>query len=180
MLGKKWLAVATAAGSLSAGVAVAASGSGGTAPITADFQANLVAQQQRPCDATRTEFHLRFAGSETSSDPRLTGDLEATARSILDTQTGHGTTTGSIVIRDAATHRPTFRGTFVGVLEPGGGTEGFLIGRTLTRPSVQLLANMNLQQDQTTFAVTGELGKHPETGADQDPAVLTAGCGSER
>ena len=56
--------------------------------MTADFEASLVAQKQRACDANHLQFRLRFEGSQTSSDSRLTGDLEA--RVDLDRLALHG------------------------------------------------------------------------------------------
>jgi hypothetical protein len=41
---------------------------------------------------------------------------------------------------------------------------------------MRLIANFNLQQDQSSGALTGELGKDSQTGASQDPAVLTNAC----
>jgi hypothetical protein len=166
-----------AVGALSAGVAVAASPSSHTTPVTADFQASLVSQHQRTCDANRTEFWLSFDGNQTSADPRLAGDLHARVRSVVDTGTGYGTTSGRVLVRDHATGRLKLRATVVGVLEPDGGAEGFLVGRTSGRADRTLLANFNLQQDPRTGAISGELGKDSQTGAAQDPAVLSGACG---
>ena len=71
---------------------------------------------------------------------------------MLNTQTGWGRTVGTVTVREPGSGRPKFHGRVVGVLEPGGGTEGFLGGRTVARPHVALLANFNLQQDQQTGA----------------------------
>lgn len=147
--------------------------------MTASFEARLVAQKQRVCDANHLQFRVTFEGRQTSSDSRLTGDLKARVRSVVNTQNGYGHTAGKVVIRDQATNRAKFRGKVVGVLEPDGGTEGFLTGRTIGPASARLLANFNVQQDQTTGAITGELGKDSQTGAFQDPAVLTGACGDE-
>ena len=54
----------------------------------ADFEASRVKQKQRTCDSSHAEFRLRFEGSQTSTDPRLTGDLVAKVRSVVNTQTG--------------------------------------------------------------------------------------------
>jgi hypothetical protein len=86
------------------------------------------------------------------------------------------------VIRDPSTGRPKFRGEFVGVVEPDGGAEGFLSGRTVGHRSVRLLANFNADQDQNTGVLTGEFGKDSQVQQpyapteDQDPAVLTNAC----
>ena len=49
-------------------------------------------------------------------------------------------------------------------------------GRTVAKPHVQLLANFNVQQDLETGAITGEFGKDSQSGASQDPAILTNAC----
>ena len=172
----KLLVVAVAVTSLSVGAAVA-SRSSETTPVTADFQASLTSQKQRPCGEDHMQFRLTFEGSQTSGDARLAGDLKAKVRSVVNTQNGYGATSGAVVVRDPATGRPKFFGRVVGVLEPGGGTEGFLIGTTVGRGSAQLLANFNLQQD-AAGAITGELGKDSQSGALQDPAILTDACRS--
>jgi hypothetical protein len=171
-----WLLAPIALGSLAAGVAFAGSQSSETTPVVADFEASLVQQKERTCDASHSEFRLKFQGSQTSSDPRLTGDLEANVRSVVNTQTGWGRTVGAVTVREPGGGRPKFRGRVVGVLEPDGGTEGFLDGRTVDRPHVHLLANFNVQQNQQTGALTGEFGKDSQTGLSQDPAILTNAC----
>jgi hypothetical protein len=177
MHGIKWLLTAVAVGTVSVGAAVAASQSEQTTPVTADFQANLISQKQRACGESHVAFRITFQGSQTSSDPRLAGDLEARVRSVVNTQIGYGSTSGVVLIRDPATGRLKFFGRVVGVLEPGGGTEGFLTGRTVGQGSARVLANFNAQQD-ATGALTGELGKDTQGGALQDPAILTDACGA--
>lgn len=98
MLRTKWLVVAAACCSLSVGVALGASQSSETTPVTADFEASLVAQKQRTCHADQQEFRVRFEGSQTSSDPRLTGALEARVRSVINTSNGYGNASGRAVI----------------------------------------------------------------------------------
>jgi hypothetical protein len=144
--------------------------------VTADFQAAMVSQTQRPCDDTHLKFALRFEGTLTSSDARLAGDLVVQARSVADSQTGYGTTTAHVAIRDHATGAPKFDGTYLGVLEPGGDNEGVLVGRTIGKHSARLVANANIDQDPNTGAITGELGKDSQTAPPQDSAVLTDAC----
>ena len=175
-----WLVASIAAGSLAAGIAVAGTQSSETTPVTADFEASLVKQKEQTCDSSHSEFRLKFEGSQTSSDPRLTGDLVAKVRSVVNTQTGWGRTVGAVTVREPGGGPPTFHGRVVGVLEPDGGTEGFLDGRTVARPHVNLLANFNVQQDQQTGAITGEFGKDSQTTSSQDPAILTNACTGAR
>ena len=63
----------------------------------------------------------------------------------------------------------------VGVLEPEGQVEGFLRGRTVAKPHAKVFANFNVQQDEQTGAVTGEIGKESLSGM-QDGAILTNAC----
>jgi hypothetical protein len=175
MHGTKWIVAGVAVSAVSVGVAVGASRSSETTPVTADFHAALTSQHQRVCGENHMKFRLRFEGSQTSSDPRLVGDLEARVRSVLDTQNGYGWTSGTVVIRDPATGRLKFHGHVVGVLEPDGGTEGFLTGHTVGKSSVRLLANFNVQQD-ATGAITGALGTDTQSGTLTDSAILTDAC----
>jgi hypothetical protein len=168
--------VAAAAGSISAGVAFAASDSAETSALTADFHASPTAQRQRQCDVSHVRFRVRFEGSQTSSDPRLSGTLVARVRSVVDTTNGYGYTEGRVRISDASTGRPKFNGHVVGVLAPDGDAEGLLTGRTVGRDSAQVIANFNVRQDQSTGEITGELGKDTQSGAFNDPAVVTNGC----
>jgi hypothetical protein len=181
MRGSRWLAVAVAVGSVSAGVAVAGSWSSETTPVFGDFKATLVSQKEQPCAKNHVRLLLRFEGTQTSKDARLDGDLQAKVRSVVNTQNGYGRTSGSVVILDPKTGRPKFRGEFVSVVEPDGGAEGFITGSTVGRPSVRLLANFNADQNGNTL--TGEFGKDSQVEKpyaippeDQDPAVLTNAC----
>lgn len=65
---------------------------------------------------------------------------------------------------------------WLAVIEPGGGTAGFLTGRAVGPNAMRLLANFNVQQNQTTGAITGDVGKDTLSGTPKDPAVLTNAC----
>ena len=176
MLSFRWLAIGAGVASFSAGAAIAASQSSETTPVTADFQAAVVSQQERQCDARHTKFRVKFEGTQTSADPRLSGKLTVRAVSVVDTQTGYGSVRAKVRVRDAATGKPKLHGLAVGVIEPDGGTEGLLSGRTVGPDSMRLLANFNVSQNATTGALTGEIGKDSQTGGSQDPAILTDAC----
>ena len=175
MFSFRWLAIGAGVASLSAGAAIAASQSETTA-VTADFQAGVVSQQQRQCDADHMKFRVKFEGTQTSADPRLSGAITIRAASVVNTQNGYGYVRAKVRVRDAATGKPKLHGLAVGVIEPDGGSEGLLTGRTVGPDSMRLLANFNVAQDATTGALTGELGKDSQTGAAQDPAILTNAC----
>jgi hypothetical protein len=172
----RWLAAAVAAGSISAGVAFAASQPAETSPVTADFQATPTAERQRQCDVNHTVFRVTFEGSQTSADPRLSGSLVARVRSVVNTDNGYGFTKGRVRLSDTATGKPKFKGHVTGVLAPDGTAQGLLTGRTVGPKSAALIANFNAKQDATTGALTGEIGKETQSGTIKDPAVLTNAC----
>ena len=176
MLSLRWLAIGAGIASFTAGAAIAASQSAETTAVTADFQAAVVTQKQRQCDANHLKFRVKFEGTQTSADARLSGKITIRAVSVVNTQNGYGSVRAKVRVSDAATGKPKLHGLAVGVIEPDGGAEGLLTGRTVGPDSMRLLANFNVQQDATTGALTGELGKDSQTGAAQDPAILTDAC----
>jgi hypothetical protein len=176
MLSFRWLAIGAGVASFSAGVAIAGSQSGETTPVTADFQAAVVSQKQRQCDANHMKFRVKFEGTQTSADARLSGKLTIRAVSAVNTQNGYGYVRAKVRLRDPATGKPKLHGLAIGVIEPDGGSEGLLSGRTVGPNSMRLLANFNVAQDASSGALTGELGKDSQSGAAQDPAILTDAC----
>jgi hypothetical protein len=172
----KWLTALAAAGSLSAGVAVGASTSAETTPVTADFRAEIASVSQRQCDPNHVLFRLTFEGTQTSSDPRLAGDVSARVRSVVNITNGWGQTAAKVVVRDATTGGVKARANLFGVIAPDGSVEGVYVGHTTGPNSARLVANFNANQNPTTGAVTGEIGKDSQTGALQDAAVLTNAC----
>jgi hypothetical protein len=178
----RWLTVALAVGTISTGVAIAGGGHSKTLPVLGEFEAKLVKQKQRMCDAKHVRLELRFRGTQTSSDPRLAGDLKIEAESVVSTKNGWGRTEGKVKIRPSGTyHFGGFRGEFIGVVEPDGGVEGFVTGRTTGGRSVRLFANFNLDQN-PDGTINGEFGKDSQEQKpyappeDQDPAVVTNAC----
>ncbi len=176
MVSFRWLAIGAGVASISAGVAIAASQPAETTAVTADFQAGVVSQKQRQCDASHMKFRVKFEGTQTSADARLSGKLTIRVVSVVNTQNGYGYTRAKVRVSDAATGKPKLHGVAVGVIEPDGGSEGLLSGRTVGPNSMRLLANFNVQQDQSSGALTGEIGKDSQAGAAQDPAILTNAC----
>ena len=153
MLSLRWLAIGAGIASFSAGAAIAASQSGETTAVTADFQAAVVSQMERQCDANHTKFRVLFEGTQTSADARLSGKLTVRAVSVVNTQNGFGYVRAKVRVSDAATGKPKLHGHAVGVIEPDGGSEGLLSGRTVGPNSMRLLANFNVQQNAQTGAL---------------------------
>ena len=176
MLSFRWLAIGAGVASFTAGAAIAGSQSAETTAVTADFQAAVVSQKQRQCDANHLKFRVKFEGTQTSADARLSGKLTIRAVSVVNTQNGYGYTRAKVRVSDTATGKPKLHGIAVGVIEPDGGSEGLLSGRTVGPNSKRLLANFNVSQNQSTGALAGELGKDSQSGGSQDPAILTNAC----
>ena len=176
MLSFRWLAIGAGVASFSAGAAIAGSQSAETTAVTADFQAAVVSQKQRQCDANHLKFRVKFEGTQTSADARLSGKLTIRAVSVVNTQNGYGYTRAKVRVSDTATGKPKLHGLAVGVIEPDGGSEGLLSGRTVGPHSKRLLANFNVSQNESSGALTGELGKDSQAGGAQDPALLTDAC----
>ena len=176
MVSLRWLAIGVGVASFTAGAAIGGTQSAETTAVTATFQAAVVTTQERQCDAGHTKFRVLFEGTQTSADARLSGKITIRAVSIVNTQNGYGSTRAKVRVTDPATGKPKLHGLAVGVIEPDGGTEGLLSGRTVGPDSVRLLANFNVAQDPTSGALTGELGKDSQSGAAQDPAILTSAC----
>ena len=181
MRGRRWLAVAIAAGSITTGVAIAGSGKSETTAVMGSFEVTQVGKaKQRQCDAKHVRIKTRFEGEQSSSDPRLTGHLEIKARSVVSTENGYGRSKGTFVLRQTYSPGASFRGEFVAVLEPDGGGEGFLTAESRGKHPLHLLANFNF--DQTSRGhLSGEFGtdtqlNSPYSEENQDPAILTNAC----
>jgi len=149
--------------------------------VTATFKADLVKNRQKPCDAKHVRLRVGFVGTQTSDDPRLTGDLEITATSVVSTKNRWGRTKGDVKVRKTYSPKTSFRGEFIGVVEPDGGVEGFVVGETKGRHPVHLFANFNADQN-PDGSITGEFGQDTQADKpyapheDQDPAIVTDAC----
>jgi hypothetical protein len=95
---------------------------------------------------------------------------------------GWGRTKGDVVVRKPYSERRSFEGEFVGVVEPDGGVEGFVIGETKGHHDrVHLFANFNVNQN-PDGTIDGEFGDDTQMDKpyspheDQDPAIVTDAC----
>ena len=177
----RWIAVVVVVGSLSTGIAIAGGGHSKTKPVTATFQADLVKDKQRRCDSKHVRVEVRFVGTQTSDYPKLTGDLEIKATSVVSLKNGWGRTEGKVVVRKTYSPKRSFEGKFVGVVEPDGGVEGFVIGETKGHDRVHLFANFNVNQN-PDGSIDGEFGNDTQMDKpyapheDKDPAIVTDAC----
>jgi hypothetical protein len=149
-----------------------------TDPVTGTFSAfpqpNVRQRLCQGADGMYLEIRGKFAGSITSSDPRLTGNLEFNADALVNLTTGFGTFRGPFQITDSATGRPKVRGDFQTVVTEASLNHGFAIAKVLNRgngPSEDLFANFKSTFD-SNLNVTGQFGG---TGDPRTPAVIQGG-----
>ena len=181
MRGRRWLAVAIAAGSITTGVAIAGSGKSETTAVMGTFKVEAIGKpKERQCDAKHVRTKARFEGNLASSDSHLAGQLTIKATSVVSTENGYGRSKGTFVLRQTYTPGASFRGEFVAVLEPDGGGEGFLTAESRGKHPLHLLANFNFDETKPGH-LSGEFGDDtqldsPYSEEDQDPAILTNAC----
>ena len=149
-----------------------------TQPVTGTFRASPQPNvKQHVCqgvDGMYLEIRGKFAGSITSSDPRLTGHLEFSADALVNLTTGFGTFQAPFQITDPATGRPKVRGDFHTVVTEASLNHGFAVGKVLNQdngPAEQVFANLQSTLDQN-LNVTGQFGG---TGDPRTPAVIQGG-----
>ena len=178
----RWIAVVVVVGSLSTGIAIAGGGRTKTKPVTATFQADRVKNKQRPCDSKHVRVEQRYVGFQKSDYWQLTGDIEIRATSVVSLKNRWGRTEGEVVIRKPYSPKHSFEGEFVGVVEPDGGVEGFVVGETKGHHDrVHLFANFNVNEN-PDHTIDGELGQDTQMDKPyaphehQDPAIVTDAC----
>ena len=157
-----------------------------TEAATGTFSASPVNVKQRTCegdDGAYLELRGTFAGQIVSSDPRLTGELEFTARrALVNVTTGLGAFEGRFRILDPESGRQQAEGEFFTVVTEGSLNHGFAVG-TLSdaalagedeprgRPSERFFASYNATLDAALNA-TGAFGG---VGDPRTPAVIQTG-----
>jgi hypothetical protein len=125
------------------------------------------------------ELRGEWAGTITSSDPRLTGRLEFRAEpALVNVVTGFGTFRGRFRVSDPATGRQTARGEFRTVVTDANLgvalNHGFALGNVMsqgTGPSEDFFANFKSTLD-AALNVSGEVGG---AGDPRTPAVVQSG-----
>jgi hypothetical protein len=157
-----------------------------TEPVSGTLAASPVNVKQRICqgeDGTYIDIRGTFAGEITSSDPRLTGELEFTAeRAIVNVVTGYGTFRGQFRILDPMTGRRKAEGEFFTVITEASLNHGFAVGTLSSRrgassgreegeSSERFLASYNATMD-AALNVTGHFG---DAGDPRLPAVIQTG-----
>jgi hypothetical protein len=157
-----------------------------TEPVSGTLTASPVNVKQRICqgeDGTYIDIRGSFAGEITSSDPRLTGELEFTAdRAIVNVVTGLGSFQGRFRIVDPLTGRQKARGEFSTVITEASLNHGFAVGTLSNERSSsaagqddesgeRFLASYNATMD-AELNVTGHFG---DAGDPRLPAIIQSG-----
>ena len=177
------LTLAVAIVMAAAALAVAAAKGPKTDATQATFSAQLTDQKAKTCtgeDGTYTDAKERYAGTVTG-DPRVTGDLLVTTHTLVNQESGLGTSRGTVRILDPATHRVKAHGKFRAVVTEGSVLNGFLDGHVHAqgdppRRDARLWANFRAQGT-PEGAVSGEFGG----GASENTAVIQSGkCGAPK
>jgi hypothetical protein len=188
---RTWIALAVITALATAGVAVAKHKRNGTHtdPVVATFTVTQQSVRDKTCagvDGPYRQFHARYRGSATSTDPRLNGDIVIKSKGLINQTTGFGSSSGTIHLRangrTTATARYFATNTNLGVLH------GYIVGHVRDRVaggteeqdgSGRLMANFKATFDAAGTTLTGQLG-----GASADartPAVIQAGgCGKRK
>ena len=163
-----------------AALAVAAGNGPKTDEAKATFTAKLTDQKSRTCtgqDGAYAENREVYTGTITG-DPDLSGDLVVRSRSLVNTDTGLGTSRGTVFIRDADSHKLKAHGKFQAVVTQGSELEGFLAGHVKQagappRRDGRLWANFHATGS-ADGSVSGALGD----GGGANTAVVQSGhCG---
>jgi hypothetical protein len=166
-----------------AAIAVAAGKGPKTDEAKATFTAKLADQKSKTCtgeDGAYAATREVYTGTITG-EPDLSGDLVIRARSLINTDTGLGTSRGKVEIRDADTHKVKAHGKFEAVVTEGAELEGFLAGHVHPagdppRRDGRLWANFHATGKEDG-SVTGALGD----GAGANTGVVQSGrCGGPK
>jgi hypothetical protein len=177
-----FLSVLVAATGLGAGRALAQGNRPHTEPVTGTFSGAPVNVMQRICegeDGQYLELRGQWAGTITSSDPRLTGNLEFMAQqALVNLVTGLGTFRGTFSVTDPATGQQTARGEFHTVVTEGSLNHGFALGKVMNQggSADDFFGNLESTLD-AALNVTGQFGG---AGQPRDPAVIQGGQCSGR
>lgn len=182
----RFLAVLVVLALIGTGAAIATGGSPTTDTVAAEVdavQTQLLGQAF--ClgqDGFYRQAVSEFRGAVTSSDPRLSGNIVAVARTLINLATGFGTEQVSAVITDPATGKVKGRPKLVGVISPGSTSNGAILGTARGAgelPGGALTGNYTAVVDPATGALHVEFGSG-NTGATNgaNTAVIQRGsCG---
>jgi hypothetical protein len=149
-----------------------------TDSVSGIFNGSPVNAKQRVCggqDGQYLEIRGQFSGAITSSDPRLTGNLDFMAEpALVNLTTGFGTFRGRFRVVDPATGMQKAQGEFFTVVTDGGLNHGFALGHLMNAaagPAADFFARFESSLD-ASLNVRGQFGG---TGDVRTPAVVQSG-----
>ena len=159
-------------------VALAQENAPRTQPVTGAFTAAPLNAKQRVCrgqDGEYLEIRGLFSGVITSSDPRLSGNLEFMAEpALINLTTGFGTFRGRFRIADATTGMQKAQGRFITVITEASLNHGFAFGTLMNAaggPADDLFASFEATLD-ASLNVSGQFGG---VGDPRTPGVVQGG-----
>lgn len=170
-----WIVLAGMPLVLSAGIsaAVLAKAPGATSAVSTSFSATTVSDRKvQTCTGPDGAYEItnaRYAGTATSSDPRLTGALEIRVKSVLNTTKGLGWVGGQLRVRNASP-KADAHGSLTAVYQAGQ-LSGFVKGN-VDKPSGKLRANVSATFSSAGGFTSGQLG----TGSSSNSAIVFSGA----
>ena len=151
-----------------------------TSDVSAAFTATQTRMHTRSCDVDGNTFRVTNAawrGTSTSAEPRLSGTIVITTRTLLNETTGDGWASGTWRTTNAAPANPRTRAKSVGrlsaVIDNANHLDGLLTGEG-RRPYARLLGNWSATIVGDTL--TGELGANAPVAPDNSAILFRGNC----
>jgi hypothetical protein len=150
-----------------------------TADVSAAFSATQTRMHTRTCTEDGNTFRITNAawrGTATSTEPRLSGMVNITTRTVLNETTGDGWATGTWRTRDATANprtRAKSDARLSAVIDNGNHLDGLATGN-VRRPAGRLLGNWSATIIGDT--ISGELGANAPVSPDNSALIYRGGC----
>lgn len=151
-----------------------------TADVSAAFTANQTRMSTRTCDVDGNTFRITrstWRGTATSSEPRLSGALVITTRTVLNETTGDGWASGTWRTVNDTVGNPRTRAKsnarLQAVIDNGNHLDGLATGET-RRPYSRLLGNFSATIVGSTLS--GELGADSPVAPDNSAILYRGNC----
>lgn len=164
------------------GVAAAVQPHPQTADVSAAFSADQVRSHSRTCTQGGNTFRITNAvwrGSSTSAEPRLSGNLVISTRTVVNETTGDGwasgtwRTTATAQMKPGKGRRPRSNARLSAVIDNGNHLDGLATGEA--RPDwARLLGNWSATVIGNTLS--GELGANAPVAPDNSALLYRGGC----
>jgi hypothetical protein len=164
------------------GVAAATQPHPQTADVSAAFTADQVRSHSRTCTQDGNTFRITNAvwrGTATSAEPRLTGSLVISTRTVLNETTGDGWFSGTwrskapSPMNPGKGGRPHANARLSGVIDNANHLDGLATGQAWA-PWARLLGNMSATV--IGNALSGELGANAPVAPDNSALLYRGGC----